>query len=51
MRIKYLCLACDTEFSEYEAEHKNGWLICPSCGYDELEEVEIPDNPVGAVEE
>ncbi len=47
--MKYLCLACDTEFTEEEGQYKNGYLTCPSCGYGELEEISL--NPVGAVEE
>ena len=40
----YECLACGTKFTDMEQtnqEYRNGQ--CPSCGYDELKEIETEE--------
>jgi len=34
----YECIACGTTFKEEDGEHKNGYLVCPSCWCDDLRE-------------
>ena len=34
------CLACGTTFGEEDGEYKYGYLVCPSCWYEELREQE-----------
>jgi DNA-directed RNA polymerase subunit RPC12/RpoP len=38
--IAYECLACGTTFNEEDGEDKYGYLVCPSCGDNELREQE-----------
>lgn len=39
----YECIACGTTFKEEDGEHKNGWLVCPSCWHEDLREVTSDD--------
>ena len=34
----YECIACGTTFKEEDGEHKNGYLVCPSCWCEDLRE-------------
>jgi DNA-directed RNA polymerase subunit RPC12/RpoP len=36
----YECI-CGTTFYEYEGEHKNGYLVCPSCWSEDIREVNL----------
>lgn len=35
----YECIACGTTFKEVDGEHKNGYLVCPSCWCEDLREI------------
>ena len=35
----YECVACGTTFKEEDGEHKNGYLVCPSCWDEDIREV------------
>jgi len=34
--MTYECLVCGTKFYYEQGEHKNGYLVCPSCGDENL---------------
>ena len=34
--MNYECVSCGTYFSEGEGEHKDGYLVCPSCWSEDL---------------
>ena len=41
--MQYECLSCGTTFHDYDqtiSEQKFGQ--CPSCGYEDLKEIEVP---------
>jgi len=35
----YECIACGTTFREEDGEHKNGYLVCPSCWCEDIREI------------
>jgi len=36
----YECVVCDTRFHYEDGEHKNGYLVCPSCWSEDLRLIE-----------
>ena len=41
----YECVACETTFKEEDGEHKNGYLVCPSCGDEDLVVITQEEEP------
>jgi len=35
--MQYECRACGTTFLYKDGEHKKGFLVCPSCGSEDIE--------------
>jgi len=35
----YECIACGTTFREEDGEHRNGYLVCPSCWCEDIREI------------
>ena len=42
-KMVYECIVCGTTFKEEDGEHKNGYLVCPSCWSEDLREVKTDE--------
>lgn len=40
-KMIFECVSCGTTFKEEDGEHKNGYLVCPSCWDEDIRKVEV----------